>query len=200
MARGIVELGGRVVLVARRQAGLDAALAGLDAPAACGIAADIGDLAAIPALVERACAGFGGIDILVNNAGISWAAPAEIFPTDRWQRVLDVNLTAPFLLAREVAHLHDPGGARGASSMSPRSAGWWATGPIWAWRWPYNASKGGLISLTRALAGEWGRHGITVNALCPGFFITELSRACSTRWARRCCPPSRWGALAARQT
>jgi gluconate 5-dehydrogenase len=111
MARGIVELGGRVVLVAQA-GGLDAALAGLDAPqAACGIAADIGDLAAIPALVERACAGFGGIDILVNNAGISWAAPAEIFPTDRWQRVLDVNLTAPFLLAREVAHLHDPGGA-----------------------------------------------------------------------------------------
>ncbi len=179
IARGAAELGARVILVARSQERLSHALASIDAPPErkTAITADLGDLDSIPDLVQCAVRDVGPIDILVNNAGINWVSPAESFPTEQWLNVINVNLNAPFLLAREVARtcMIPRGGGRilnvasiGGLIGNPPQLGMSIA--------PYNASKGGLISLTRALASEWGRHGINVNALCPGFFITDMNR------------------------
>ncbi|MGC1460482.1 MAG: SDR family NAD(P)-dependent oxidoreductase [Steroidobacteraceae bacterium] len=179
IARGAAELGARVILLARSKDQLSKSLASIDAPSdrKAAISADLADLNAIPDLVERAVREVGPIDILVNNAGINWVAPAESFPKDQWLRVIDVNLNAPFLLAKEIAracmiprkcgcilNIASIGGLIGNPPQLHMSIA------------PYNASKGGLISLTRALASEWGHYGINVNALCPGFFITDMSR------------------------
>ncbi len=179
IARGAAELGARVILVARSQEQLSQAIASIDAPPErkAAISADLADLASIPDLVTRAVRDFGPIDILVNNAGVNSVSPAESFPTEDWLHVINVNLNAPFLLAREVARTCMIS-RRGGQILNVASVGGLIgnapqLGMSIA---PYNASKGGLISLTRALASEWGRHGINVNALCPGFFITDMNR------------------------
>ena len=128
-------------------------------------------------VLDQVVARLGAIDILVNNAGINWPSPAENFPTEHWLRVINVNLNAPFLLAREIARTcMIP--RKGGRILNVASVGGLIGNPpqLGMSVAPYNASKGGLISLTRALASEWGRHGINVNALCPGFFITDMSR------------------------
>jgi NAD(P)-dependent dehydrogenase (short-subunit alcohol dehydrogenase family) len=130
---------------------------------------------AAKSLVDGVVAKLGPVDILVNNAGTSWGAPAEDYPLDAWRKVIDLNLTGTWELTRQVA----------AACMIPRRYGriiniasiaalQGSTGGFKAVA--YSASKGGLVSLTRALAGEWGEHGIAVNAICPGFIPSKLSR------------------------
>ncbi len=115
---------------------------------------------------------FGRADVLVNNAGISFIRPAEETGAAEWRRVLDVNLTGPFLLCRAFgkAMLARGAGAivniasvAGLSGIADRAA--------------YNASKHGLIGLTRTLAAEWGGRGVRVNAVCPGWVKTEMDAA-----------------------
>ena len=115
---------------------------------------------------------FGRIDVLVNNAGISCITPAEDTSLEQWQRVINVNLTAPFLLSREFGRIMLQQGSgsivniasvAGLLGISDRSA--------------YNASKHGLIGLTRTLAAEWGGRGVRVNAVCPGWVLTEMDHA-----------------------
>ena len=110
--------------------------------------------------------------MLVNNAGISSIAPAENLPADEWRHVLDVNLTGPFLLCREVGRsmLERGGGSivnvasiAGLHGVAERAA--------------YNASKHGLIGLTRTLAAEWGARGVRVNAVCPSWVKTDMDAA-----------------------
>jgi NAD(P)-dependent dehydrogenase (short-subunit alcohol dehydrogenase family) len=179
IARGAAELGARVILVARSHEQLAKALTSIDVPSdrKGAVAADLANLDAIPELVEHAVRDFGPIDILVNNAGINWVSPAEGFPKDQWLRVLDVNLNAPFLLAKEVARSCMIPRKRGCILNIASVGGLIGNPPqLHMSIAAYNASKGGLISLTRALASEWGHHGINVNSLCPGFFVTDMSR------------------------
>ncbi len=178
IARGVAELGARVILVARSQDQLAAAIDSLEVPSdrKAALSADIGVLEGIPDLVQRAVGIFGSIDILINNAGINFPSPAEKFPLNQWRNVMDVNLNAPFFLASEIARtcMIPNGGGRilNVASIGGLIGNQPNLGMTIA---AYNASKGGLISLTRALASEWGRHGINVNALCPGFFVTDLN-------------------------
>lgn len=179
IARAAAELGARVILVARSEHGLADALGTINVPSdrKATISADIGEMKAIPQLVARAVDIFGPIDILVNNAGINWASPAETFPVDQWLRVMDVNLNAPFFLAAEVARTCMIPRRSGKILNIASVGGMIGNAPQFGMKVaPYNASKGGLINVTRALASEWGCHGINVNALCPGFFITEMSK------------------------
>jgi NAD(P)-dependent dehydrogenase (short-subunit alcohol dehydrogenase family) len=112
---------------------------------------------------------FGGVDVLVNNAGISLLVPAENTPTESWRRVIDVNLTGPFLLCRELGGLMLA--ARSGSIVNVASiAGIRAV----SHRAAYNASKHGLVGLTSTLASEWGGRGVRVNAVCPGWIKTEM--------------------------
>jgi NAD(P)-dependent dehydrogenase (short-subunit alcohol dehydrogenase family) len=112
---------------------------------------------------------FGVVDVLVNNAGIAFISPAELTSTADYRRVLDVNLVAPFLLAKAFgANMLE---ARRGSIVNVASvAGLMGV----AERAAYNASKHGLIGLTRTLAAEWGGRGVRVNAVCPGWVKTEM--------------------------
>jgi len=148
-----------------------AALASLgsDALAVCG---DVSSESVVARLVTAAQERWGGADVLVNNAGISCIAPAEQLTTDDYRRVLEVNLVAPFALCRAFG-----AGmlARGAGSMVNVASIAGLVGI--ADRAAYNASKHGLIGLTRTLAAEWGGRGVRVNAVCPGWVKTEMDVA-----------------------
>ncbi len=131
--------------------------------------ADVADESAVVSMVAEVLEAHGHLDVLVNNAGISFQRRAEDTTTDDWQRVLAVNLTGPFMLCREVGrHML----ARGTGSIVNVAsiAGLYAV----ADRAAYNASKHGLIGLTRTLAAEWGGRGVRVNAVCPGWVKTEM--------------------------
>lgn len=177
MAEALGEYGARVILTARKQAELDEAAAqlqalGIDASA---IAADVGHPDGPARVVETIRAAGGRIDILVNNAGTSWGAKAEEMPLDGWNKLIAVNLTGPFLIAQAAAHeFMIPAGwgriiniasVEGLLGHHPRMIGTIA----------YNASKGGLVNFTRALAAEWASLGINVNALAPGYFPSKLT-------------------------
>ena len=115
---------------------------------------------------------FGRVDVLVNNAGISFIRPAEHTGAAEWRRVLEVNLTGPFLLSRAFGRMMLQQG-EGAIVNVASIAGLAAV----ADRAAYNASKHGLVGLTRTLAAEWGGRGVRVNAVCPGWVKTEMDAA-----------------------
>ena len=140
--------------------------AGAEAVAVIG---DVSDEAAVEAMIEATLARFGRVDVLVNNAGISFISPAEDITAAQWRRVLDVNLLGPFLLSRAVGRGML---ARGEGSIVNVASIAGLLGV--ADRAAYNASKHGLIGLTRTLAAEWGGHGVRVNAVCPGWVKTEM--------------------------
>ena len=177
MAEVLGELGAKVAITARKQHELDAAAAhlkslGIDAlPLVC----DMGDLAAIPALVEEVIARLGPIDILVNNAGTSWGSPTIDHPLDGWNKVMTLNVTAIFVVTQEV----------GRRCMVPRRSGkviniasiqgLTGTYPEGMPTLAYNASKGAVVNMTRTLAAEWAPLGINVNAIAPGYFPTKMT-------------------------
>ena len=176
MAHALGEAGAKIMLSSRKAADLEAAAAelqdaGIDAR---WVAADCGNPADIARLVAETTERMGPIDILVNNAGATWGAPAEDHPLDAWDKVMNLNVRGYFLLSQAVAK----------SSMIPRGKGrivniasiaGLAGNPSNMQTIAYNTSKGAVINFTRALAGEWGQHGITVNAICPGFFPSKMT-------------------------
>lgn len=177
MAEALGEMGARVAITARKQPELDEAAARLSRQGVevLTVAGDLSRLETIPALLDRVIEKFGAVDVLVNNAGATWGAPAEDYPAAGWNKVMDLNVDALFFLTQAV----------GKRSMIPRHAGKIVnvasvaglTGnPPAMQTIAYNASKGAVVNLTRALAAEWGRHGINVNAICPGFFPSKMSK------------------------
>lgn len=133
---------------------------------------DITDEEFVARFVSEVEARYGAVDLLVNNAGISFIAPAETISAKDFRRVLDVNLIGPFLLSKTFAKkmlekrngtIVNVASIAGLAGIADRSA--------------YNASKHGLIGLTRTLAAEWGGRGVRVNAVCPGWVKTEMDEA-----------------------
>jgi len=131
----------------------------------------------VQAVVERTRQELGRIDVLVNNAGTVWGAPPEDMPLEGWQKVIDVNLTGVFLFAQAVGRtmIADGGGGKIVNIASVAGLGGAPQEVMNAIS--YNASKGGVIAFTRDLACKWARHGITVNAIAPGWFPSEMSRS-----------------------
>ena len=169
----LARCGARVAVAARRA---DACAAVSAAIAAAGgesypVRMDVADGASVKAAVAEVEERFGRLDILVNNAGIAASAPALDLAEADWDAVLDTNLKGAFLAAQAAAQAmkRHGGGAivNVASILGLRVAGQVAA---------YAASKAGLVQLTRALALEWARHGVRVNALCPGYIETEINR------------------------
>src|SRR3954471_22260390 len=133
---------------------------------------DISDEHTVARFAEAVQARYGRADVLINNAGISLIAPAEATPAAQLRRVLEVNLVAPFLLAQAFGRIML---AQAAGSIVNVASIAGLTGI--ADRAAYNASKHGLVGLTRTLAAEWGGRGVRVNAVCPGWVKTEMDEA-----------------------
>jgi len=178
MAEGLAEMGADLVLCSRhldrvqRTAG-DLRKLGVRA---IGLRCDLRDGREIETVVERTISELGRIDVLVNNSGTAWGAPAEEMPLDGWQKVVDVNLTGTFLFSQAAGRaMIDQGGGKIVNIASV--TGLVGSPPEILDSVPYSATKGAILALTRDLAVKWARHGITVNAIAPGWFPTELTNA-----------------------
>jgi gluconate 5-dehydrogenase len=175
MAEGLAEAGASLMLCARRAEWLTPTLEtfGKRGFRAEGMTCDVSVPDQVQAVVDKTIAAYGKVDILVNNAGVSWGAEPEEMPVDKWQKVIDINLTGAFLfsqaagremLKREYGRIINIASIAGlhGSVNGAHYAG-------------YAASKAGLMGLTRELAASWGRKGIRVNAIAPGFFHSRLA-------------------------
>ena len=179
MAEALADCGADLVLCARKdERCIEAAreLAGAYGVRAIGIGCDVRDPAQIAVVVDRTVAEFGRIDVLVNNAGTTWGAPAVDVPLAGWQKVIDVNLTGAWLFAQLVGRVLIEQGDGGKIINIASPAAFRGAEPETMDALPYNASKGGLVSLTIDLAVKWARYGIQVNAVAPGMFPTEMTR------------------------
>jgi NAD(P)-dependent dehydrogenase (short-subunit alcohol dehydrogenase family) len=170
LARAIGEAGGIPVLAARRADRLEALTN--EIPGADAVACDVTDDGDRNRLIDGVMERHGRLDGLVNNAGAGATAPALRTPTETFAGVLELNLISPFALSCLAAKRMRDGGGRSivniASVMGLRSIGQIPDAA-------YVASKAGIIGLTRELASQWGRYGIRVNAVAPGFFASEMT-------------------------
>jgi gluconate 5-dehydrogenase len=176
MGEALAEMGCKLALTARKADELDEARKHLEGMGAevLTIVNDLSDTAGIPAMVEQVVQRYGTIDILVNNAGATWNAPAEEYPDEAWRKVMTLNVDALFFVAREVGrrcmipqrsgkiiNIASVAGLRGSATNVTTIA--------------YHTSKAAAVNMTRALASEWGKYNINVNAICPGFFPSKMS-------------------------
>jgi gluconate 5-dehydrogenase len=177
MAGALGEMGAKVIITARKEAELEEAIVSLRTRGveAIRVTGDLSRPEDVKALSDAAHEAAGApIDILINNAGATWGANAEEHPLDGWEKVIDLNLTGTFLLTQQVAvrsmiprrygrivNIASVAGLKGSQHMRAIA---------------YYTSKGGLVNFTRALAAEWGRHAITVNAICPGFMPSKMTK------------------------
>lgn len=178
MAHALGEAGARIMLSSRKADDLEAAAAQLQAAGidARWIAADCAQEADIHRLADETLERMGQVDILINNAGASWGAPAEDHPLPAWDKVMNLNVRGYFLLSQRLAKKSMIGRRQGRIINIASIAGLGGN-PSEMKTIAYNTSKGAVINFTRALACEWGEWGITVNAICPGFFPSKMSSA-----------------------
>ena len=177
MAQSLGEAGARVVLTARKVDELKAAVAQLRAAGidARWIAADCAREADIHRLASETLQLMGGVDILVNNAGAAWGAPAEDHPIEAWDKVMNLNVRGYFILSQYLAKHHMIAQRKG-SIINIASIAGLGGNPRGMNTIAYNTSKGAVINFTRTLAAEWGPYGIRVNAVCPGFFPSKMTK------------------------
>ena len=178
MATGLAELGSDLVLCARKPERCEAAaaeLAGAHGIRAIGMRCDVSDPAEVQAVVDRAVSELGRIDVLVNNAGTVWGSPPEDIPVEGWQKVVDVNLTGVFLCSQAAGRVMLEAGSGSIVNIAS-VAGLHGGDPDYMNALPYSATKGGVLAFTRDLAWKWGRRGIRVNAIAPGWFPSDMSK------------------------
>ncbi|WP_374562866.1 SDR family oxidoreductase [Ideonella sp.] len=177
IAESLGEAGAKIVLSSRKSGDLEEAAAHLQAKGidTRWVAADASQPEDAKRVVTETMERLGRIDILVNNAGATWGAPAESHPLEAWDKVMNLNIRSLFVFSQLVAN----------ASMIPRRFGriinvasiaGLGGNPPEMQTIAYNTSKGAVVNFTRALAGEWGRYGITVNAIAPGFFPSKMTK------------------------
>jgi NAD(P)-dependent dehydrogenase (short-subunit alcohol dehydrogenase family) len=178
MAHALGEAGAKIMLSSRKAEDLEEAAAELQASGidARWIAADLSKEQEIRSLADQTLERLGDVHIVVNNAGAAWGAPAEDHPVEAWDKLMNLNVRGYFILSQHIAK----------KSMIPRKYGriiniasiaGLGGNPEGMQTLAYNTSKGAVINFTRALGCEWGRYGITVNAICPGFFPSKMTQA-----------------------
>ena len=177
MAKAFANQGANIVLLARRMNLLEAnakAISEEFGVEALPIACDITDTAAVLNAVRMTMEKFGRVDILMNNAGTGAVANAEDITDEQFKKELEIDLFGTFVCAREFGKEMIKAGYGRIINISSMYG---LVGNKIAGSSPYHAAKGGVVNLTRALAAEWGKHGITVNSICPGYFYTDLTTA-----------------------
>ena len=195
LARGLAQHGAAVVLNGRTAEKIDKAVASLrnEGFAAQASVFDVVDASAVEAEVARIEQAIAPIDIVVNNAGVQFRKPLEEFPDDKWQMLLQTNVTGVFNVGKAVAKRMIPRGKGKiiniASVMSELAR------PTIA---PYTTTKGAVKNLTRGMCADWAKYGLQVNAIAPGFFKTELNTALFENpefntWLEKRTPAGRWG-------
>jgi len=177
MAEGLGEAGAKLMLCARREEWLTPAVKEMRARGFTveGCVCDVSKPSEVQSVVDRTVAAYGKVDILINNAGVTWGESPEKMPIDKWQRVIDTNLTGAFLFSQAAARdmlQRQYGRIINIASIAGLQGS--VNGPHYA---GYAASKAGLMGLTRELAASWGRQGIRVNAIAPGFFHSRMADA-----------------------
>lgn len=178
IAEALGTQGARVVISSRKADALEQAqqhLASLDIDASW-VAADNGKEEDIGRLASTALERLGRVDILINNAGATWGASTVDHPLAAWDKVMNLNVRSIFLLTQQIGKLSMIPNRYGRIVNLASIAGLRGNGVNAQPTLAYNTSKGAVVNLTRALAGEWGPHGITVNALAPGFFPSKMTR------------------------
>lgn len=199
MAKALANQGANIVALARRKNMVDEVAENIEKEfgvKAIGVLCDITDTAAIDNATTEIIEKFGKIDILINNAGTGAVAPAEDITDEQFENELNIDLAGTFKVARAVAK----------KSMIPNKYGriiniasmYGLVGNKIAPASPYHAAKGGVVNLTKALACEWGEKGINVNAICPGYFETPLTKETLDseyfqNYARTMIPMARYG-------
>ena len=195
LAKGLAEHGAEIVVNGRSVDKIEKAVAAMRDQGfrAQGSVFDVVDPVAVEAEIARLERDLGPIDILINNAGIQHRAPLEDFPDDKWQQLLQINVTGVFNVGRSVAR-RMIARKRGkiiniGSVMSELARSTIA---------PYSATKGAVRNLTRGMCADWAKHGLQVNAIAPGFFRTEMNTALAenpefTGWLEKRTPAGRWG-------
>jgi NAD(P)-dependent dehydrogenase (short-subunit alcohol dehydrogenase family) len=193
LARGLLEAGARVIVAGSGQEKLDAALAELRAAGpVSGYRADVRDLEQLHGLVGVALAHHGHLDLLVNCQGVTRLKPAEEFTPEDWSAIIDINLRSVFFACTEVGR-HMLGRGRGSiiNIASLSSYRGWPQSAI------YSMSKAAIVSMTETLATEWAKRGVRVNAIAPGFFMTDLAASAMNPVRRQRAldrtPMGRWG-------
>ncbi len=199
MAKALAQQGADLVIMARRYEKLLEVKQEIESahgvkvlPIQC----DVTNTEAVDKMVDEAIEKFGHIDIVVNNAGTGAVTPAEDITDAQFENEMQIDLFGTFRVARAVAK----------KSMIPNKYGriiniasmYGLVGNKIAPSSPYHAAKGGVVNLTRALAGEWGKYGITVNTICPGYFMTPLTKDTLTteyftNYAKSVIPLERYG-------
>lgn len=195
LARGLAQAGARVVLNARTLDRLEAAADDLRAEGvdAATLPFDVTDAEAARAAIDGYEAGTGAIDILINNAGTQHRAPLQDFPVEAFDRLMRTNVSAAFYVGQAVArHMIARGKGKIVNIASVQSL---LARPGIA---PYTASKGAVSNLTKGMATDWARHGLTCNAIAPGYFDTPLNAALVAdpdfcAWIEARTPAGRWG-------
>jgi NAD(P)-dependent dehydrogenase (short-subunit alcohol dehydrogenase family) len=176
LAHSLGEAGAKIMISSRKASDLEVAVAelqdaGIDAR---WIAADCAKDEEINRLADETLERMGDVDILVNNAGAAWGAPAEDHPADAWDKVMNLNVRGYFLLSQRIAKKSMIGKNNG-SIINIASIAGLGGNPSGMNTIAYNTSKGAVINFTRALAAEWGKYNIRVNAICPGFFPSKMT-------------------------
>jgi NAD(P)-dependent dehydrogenase (short-subunit alcohol dehydrogenase family) len=177
MATALAEAGSNVVVCSRKLESCEQAAAGLEklGVAALGLACDATKAEQVEAVKDATLEKFGRVDVLVNNAGRAWVAPPEEMPLERWQQIMDLNVTAPFICSqifgREMIKAK-----RGKIINIASIAGLIGRNPKAYSSIVYSTSKGALVNFTRDLAIKWAQHNIHVNCICPGFFVTPINQ------------------------
>ncbi len=196
MAVALAESGASVICASSREGGCEETLAKIRAVSnveVTALHADLSDMAAVQKLADDAQAVWGGIDILVNNGGTIFRSPAVDFPLEEWQNVLRVNTDSAFLLSQRIGHnMIEQGYGKIINTASMLSYSGGITVPA------YTASKHAIAGLTKALANEWGKHNVQVNAIAPGYIRTDNTQALQDDAGRSKeiisrIPAGRWG-------